>query len=1573
MNQSGIGLSESKRRTSDFKMNHKKNSSPTFFKVVFFLFLVAHFLTPSAFAVVEKGLTNVLANPSFEQGLGPGNVSSALENGTAVANWSRSALGGFSTVLSDSAIDGASVLHYADAQTSVAGTPSISQNISGAREGDFVSLSGSVRIIAADGSNDVRLQIEFRDVNGNLIGAAINTGDGLFATTFPFRTLTTSGAAPAGTRSVTFTIEVVGAAPVGTSVFEFDQVVGTISKFPIAFDASASKPKVTRGSATFISSRVKNVSTSSFTGLELVATIPEGFTFIDSASRLDGSPIQSRLGSRIFTLGSLSSGGSKELGFLLVASGGVQIGKKYEVTFFVRDSTGAVQSGTKSVVLTIAADSFFDEGTIVGKVFDDQNENAVQDKGESGISGVKLATEEGIVVVTDRYGRYHIPAMKPARHIVKLDGHTLPQNTKLITEGTLLIETTPGMLNTANFAVKLPKSQIPEAYRNQLNVMITSGVDMTKPELSIDLAPEILRMGIGVFEVDPMFHIKTNYADLIAAWRIEIRGVSGEEVWTGYGLGSPPIEAPWNGRTELREPVSQGTYSYRLIVRDSQGREDWTQLKYFRVISKLDGHAPDNPKIEVPATGNMVIDRDGKRSIPIVAKPKVFVRGTTVPWDQIKVNGEPVPVNLDGSFEAEYYAPAGKQSVVVTAQDKEGNAVSYQEEVQLKENYFFMAALGEEELGLNATKGNLEVVGRKDIFDHGFYESGRLAFYLKGKIKGKFLVTSRYDTSDPRKALFTNLDPDQYYPVYGDGSEISYDAYDTKQRFYILVEKDKSFLKWGSYNTNFRDTELATHNRTFSGGKLFYESLASTRYGDPKQGFVVYTADVDQLADHNEFLGTNGSLFYLRNKNVIEGSEKVRVELRDTIQGITTHSWDLKSGADYEIDYNQGRIILSKPLSAVSYSPSIISNDILKGSETFLIVDYEFNSQGFTQDANNGLRGFMQLGDHIRVGGTAIEDKLPEGDYDLRGVDVTGKFGRNTKVTAEYARTQRSDIHNAVSFDGGITFSDMKAGNTVIKKSNQLFDDAYLVKGETRFRTGTELSGYAQRINPGFANADLIAQAGKRKAGLEIRQKVGEVATLSYRFDKQKMIDPTNLSEIFLTSPSESSVHNARFDVDYDGYVVVGEYRNQNAGVLPVGMRGLVTALDDVQFQNAFALQTGYRVSPELMPYLKGQVTSRGRGGSNHQFGGGLQALVMDGKGTVRFEELAGTIGDSTLLSFNVKADSKTDVYTILSSDPASSGSGRILNTTLGSSSQVNSRSRFYSEQEYSTYQSAERKANIVGYDTQLSDRWSLDSSFERSQIRDISDVNTHRNSGALEVKYLDKDFLKVTSRYELRADDGSEDRIHWFFRDTVDVKISEDLKFSGRFNRSDTNRFEDYAFRTDASTTELNMGFAYRPVKHNRWNALTKYTWLSEVGARGQFDTPDIFGVEVDETSHIFGFEVGYEVLPPFLGVTEKMAYRRSAIDVTDDTFYLSNVFWATRFNFHVIRKWDVILEYRMLRSFELLDNFDHGALVEIDREIMDYFRVGMGYNFTRFDDDLRTLNDFSRHGFFTRLSGKF
>jgi hypothetical protein len=72
------------------------------------------------------------------------------------------------------------------------------------------------------------------------------------------------------------------------------------------------------------------------------------------------------------------------------------------------------------------------------------------------------------------------------------------------------------------------------------------------------------------------------------------------------------------------------------------------------------------------------------------------------------------------------------------------------------------------------------------------------------------------------------------------------------------------------------------------------------------------------------------------------------------------------------------------------------------------------------------------------------------------------------------------------------------------------------------------------------------------------------------------------------------------------------------------------------------------------------------------------------------------------------------------------------------------------------------------------------------------------------------------------------------------------------------------------------------------------------------------------------------------------------------------------------VTRKWDIGVEYRILKQF-LADDQNQGFLIELDREIMDHVRLGVGVNFTNFTDNEVSTNNYKTQRYFIRVQGKF
>ena len=76
-------------------------------------------------------------------------------------------------------------------------------------------------------------------------------------------------------------------------------------------------------------------------------------------------------------------------------------------------------------------------------------------------------------------------------------------------------------------------------------------------------------------------------------------------------------------------------------------------------------------------------------------------------------------------------------------------------------------------------------------------------------------------------------------------------------------------------------------------------------------------------------------------------------------------------------------------------------------------------------------------------------------------------------------------------------------------------------------------------------------------------------------------------------------------------------------------------------------------------------------------------------------------------------------------------------------------------------------------------------------------------------------------------------------------------------------------------------------------------------------------------------------------------------------------------RADLHIVHQWDALLEGRILWS-PTSDQTDIGAVVALYRHFGDNLKVGVGYNFGHFSDDLRDLSQ-DDQGVFMNVIGKF
>ncbi|MEJ2330298.1 MAG: OmpA family protein [Gammaproteobacteria bacterium] len=455
------------------------------------------------------------------------------------------------------------------------------------------------------------------------------------------------------------------------------------------------------------------------------------------------------------------------------------------------------------------------------------------------------------------------------------------------------------------------------------------------------------------------FSLSTNYNSYIDRWELSIfrKGQPSRplKVIRGESLDlNQQIE--WDGSLDGNEGLRVGDeLEYVFRAYDDAGHVDETLPRELDVLDPIqDQAAPDevtdywtkeSEQAKVFGETNLRI-----QSIP-VRGARVRFYGHDVPeGTSITIDGQEAALDSERKFVMEKMLPTGQYDFNVEVAD-ERETRNENLSLDLTDEYFFMVGIADVTVGEQDVSGSPDLVAADEHHYSGdVFVDGRLAFYLKSKYKGKYLITAQMDTHeddigeifndlhkrDP-KSVFRRLDPDLYYPTYGDGSTLIDDT-DSMGRFYVRVEWDQSRAVWGNYNTSFTGTELAQFNRSLYGAQLDYRSPEVTRYGEHRSMVNAFGSEAQSLFRHNQFLGTGGSLYYLKDKDIVVGSEKVWIEVRQRGSERVVDNLVLQAGRDYEIDDLQGRIILTRPLmqiAADTSGPSIVPST---GSATGLAL-----------------------------------------------------------------------------------------------------------------------------------------------------------------------------------------------------------------------------------------------------------------------------------------------------------------------------------------------------------------------------------------------------------------------------------------------------------------------------------------------------------------------------------------------------------------------------------------------------------------------------------------------------------
>ena len=435
---------------------------------------------------------------------------------------------------------------------------------------------------------------------------------------------------------------------------------------------------------------------------------------------------------------------------------------------------------------------------------------------------------------------------------------------------------------------------------------------------------------------------------------------------------------------------------------------------------------------------------------------------------------------------------------------------------------------------------------------------------------------------------------------------------------------------------------------------------------------------------------------------------------------------------------------------------------------------------------------------------------------------------------------------------------------------------------------------------------------------------------------------------------------------------VRNDLRKDNSPIVP---------LTQIQGERTDAVaQVKFDSSASWSAYGFGQGTVAASGGreDNNRIGvGGSYRLTkrfrIDGEASEGNLGPGGKIGTSYLYS------ERTSYYLNYSLENERTDNGLLMrgsqgNLVSGMKTRLSDTSSVYVEERYQDGGSLSGLTHTTGINFGGKERWNFGGSAEVGRLRDSqTGAQTDRKATGVHVGYgVAK--IQFSSAIEFRRDNAEQpDQTHnqmttWLIRNNFKLQVTPDWRLIGKLDHSvsDSSLGEFYA----GGYTEAVVGYAYRPVSNDRLNALVKYTYFYNVPTTGQVGLQNT-AAEFLQKSHIAALDLNYDLTANW-SIGSKYAYRmgQESLDRVHPNFFDNPAQLAVlRVDWRFLKEWDGLAEVRTL-SLPDLSQRRRGALAAIYRHISKNLKVGVGYNFTDFSDDLTDLK-YNHKGVFLNIIG--
>ncbi len=1004
-----------------------------------------------------------------------------------------------------------------------------------------------------------------------------------------------------------------------------------------------------------------------------------------------------------------------------------------------------------------------------------------------------------------------------------------------------------------------------------------------------------------------------------------------------------------NGSAQIIMPEGENVVALHRVY-DAQGRYDETAplpLSRGDTRGLVDGVEDGN-------------DATIRRRIPVYGGA-VTVSGTSVAQGaRVETLGESIPPDPSGDFVIQRILPPGDYAIGVAVRGA-GQPVEEVREITIPRSDAFYTA----QVDLTFGRRESELNGDET------YQRGRIAGYYNGRYANGLEVTAQIDTGegdlsdifrtlderDPR-STFLRLDPDDLYPTYGDDSTLVDDT-PTSGKVYLRIERENNYFVWGDWKADLQGSQFLRNDRTLYGARVHFETPQTTAQGEPRWRLDAYGAQPDSLLQRDVFRGTGGSVYFLSRQDLDIGSETLLVQVRDATTGRVIETRRLVAGRDYEINYIQGVVTLNEPLQSGTGSNGIVVTDVGGSADVNLIVSYDYTPDaGNVDDFAYGARGEVWLSDRFRLGATYQSEDRAGTTQEGYGLDLLYQVNQDTFLRAEYARTDGPGTGFGQSTDGGLVFDPVAAaggeGDAIRLEGRAALSDLGL-------NAEGAISAYWERRTAGFSTLDYTTTADETLWGVALDAKVATDLTLTLYYDSFEQ-DGGRLDR-------EGGIE-AEFKINPRLTLAFGLEHLERSGISGSG---------DGRRTDA-ALRLSISPTDQFTWFIFGQTTLNRSGtleangrfglGASYKWANGwsFEGEVSDGdQGAGGRVLLRSDRGDQGTAYFGYELDPTREIAG-LSRAQTGRPKGRYI---MGGEQKVSGTVTLFGESVYDTFGRYRTLTNAFGVNYQPTERLSYATAFEYGTIRDDINGDFDRYALSLGVNYS-SEVLDAKARIEYRDEDGSRfgstrNSQTWLLTASGTYRFDEAqrLVFGARVSRTDGNS----GIAPDSDYTDLTLGYEFRPVYDERLNVLLRYRYLD-----------DQFGQQLDNSntpgpvqrSHVFSLDADYDLNEQWtiggkIGArfSESAADRASAFTSNDATLGIINARW------HVLKEWDALIE---IRALDLQDagTTEVGGLAAIYRHLGDNAKIGLGYNFTTFSDDLTDLT-YDEKGVFVNLIAKF